>query len=119
MENQPVLYGITTCDTVRKARRWLEGEGIAYRYHDLRKEGLSADDLAVWMRSVGWEALINRAGTTFRKLPDAEKQITNEAEALAVMLAHPTVIKRPVLVQGEKVTLGFKLPVYEALFAQG
>jgi len=118
MTSQPILYGITTCDTVRKARRWLEGEGIAYDYHDLRKDGLSVDDLKAWVGSVGWEILLNRAGTTFRKLPDTEKQITNEAEAVALMLVQPTVIKRPVLVLGEKITIGFKPLVYEEVFAK-
>lgn len=117
MSSVPTLYGITTCDTVRKARRWLEGAGIAYRYHDLRKDGLSTEDLATWLKSVSWEALLNKSGTTFRKLPDAEKQIDTEAQAAALMLAHPTVIKRPVLVRDGVVTLGFKPERYEALFA--
>ena len=117
MSSVPTLYGITTCDTVRKARRWLEGVGVAYRYHDLRKDGLSAEDLAIWVKSAGWEALLNKSGTTFRKLPDAEKQIDTEAQAVALMLGHPTVIKRPVLVRDGVVTLGFMPERYEALFA--
>lgn len=117
MTNDIVLYGITTCDTVRKARKWLEGQGTAFVYHDLRKDGLSEPDLTAWVKAVGWEALLNRSGTTFRKLPDAEKQVTTEAQAVSLMLAHPTVIKRPVLMRSGIVTLGFKPEFYERTFS--
>lgn len=117
MRRELTLCGITTCDTVRKARRWLEEAGIAYRYHDLRKDGLSKEDLASWVKSVGWDALLNKSGTTFRKLPEAEKQIGTEAQAVSLMLEHPTIVKRPVLVRDGVVTLGFKPERYEALFA--
>nr|WP_122039984.1 ArsC family reductase [Asaia bogorensis] len=117
MEQRVTIYGITTCDTVRKARRWLDAEGVAYRYHDLRKDGLSAEELASWVGAVGWEKLLNKSGMTFRKLPEADKQISTEALAMALMLAHPTVIKRPVLVRDGAVTLGFKLELYAAVFA--
>lgn len=117
MTNDIVLYGITTCDTVRKARKWLEGQGTAFVYHDLRKDGLSESDLTAWVKAVGWEALLNRSGTTFRKLPDADKQVTTEAQAVSLMLMHPTVIKRPVLVRGDTVTLGFKPELYEKIFS--
>ncbi len=117
MTNDIVLCGITTCETVRKARKWLEGQGIAFVYHDLRKDGLSEPDLTAWVKAVGWEALLNRSGTTFRKLPDADKQVTTEAQAVSLMLMHPTVIKRPVLVRGDTVTLGFKPELYEKIFS--
>ena len=117
MTNDIVLCGITTCETVRKARKWLEGQGIAFVYHDLRKDGLSEPDLTAWVKAVGWEALLNRSGTTFRKLPDADKQVTTEAQAVSLMLTHPTVIKRPVLVRGDTVTLGFKPELYEKIFS--
>lgn len=113
-----VLYGITTCDTVRKARRWLEANGVDYRYHDLRKDGLKAEDLERWVSAVGWQTLLNRAGTTFRKLPEGEKQVADAAQAIALMTVHPTVIKRPVLVHGGRVTVGYSVPVYEALFTK-
>ncbi|WP_438382616.1 arsenate reductase [Asaia sp. BMEF1] len=117
MTRDIVLYGITTCDTVRKARKWLEGRGVAFIYHDLRKDGLSEADLAVWVKALGWEALVNRSGTTFRKLSDAEKLVASEAQAVSLMLAHPTIIKRPVLVRGGTVTLGFKPELYEKIFS--
>ncbi|WP_025823426.1 ArsC family reductase [Asaia astilbis] len=119
MRSDTVLYGITTCDTVRKAKRWLEEQDISFRYHDLRKDGLSETDLAAWIEAVGWEALINRSGTTFRKLSEAEKGVTSVAEARQLMLTYPTVIKRPVLVRGASVTLGFKPELYGALFTAG
>lgn len=119
MSNDTVLYGITTCDTVRKARRWLEEKGIAFSYHDFRKDGLSESDLVAWMKTLGWEALINRSGTTFRKLSEVEKGVSSAQEAIRLMLSHPTIIKRPVLVRGGAVTLGFKPEVYETLFSPG
>ncbi|CDG38191.1 FIG138056: a glutathione-dependent thiol reductase [Asaia bogorensis] len=117
MEHGVTIYGITTCDTVRKARRWLDAEGVAYRYHDLRKDGLSAEELAAWVKAVGWEKLLNKSGMTFRKLPETDKQVSTEAQAVALMLAHPTVIKRPVLMRDGAVTLGFKPELYAAVFA--
>ncbi|NVN43089.1 ArsC family reductase [Asaia siamensis] len=117
MQNDPVLYGITTCDTVRKARKWLEGQGIGFTYHDFRKDGLSEATLISWVQAVGWEALVNRAGTTFRKLPEPEREVTSEAGAVSLMLAHPTIIKRPVLVREGSITLGFKPELYEKLFS--
>jgi arsenate reductase len=108
------MYGITTCDTVRKARVWLDGHEIAYRFHDFRAEGLEAKRLDGWVSKVGWEKLLNKASTTFRELPDKDKQGLDEKKAKALMLAKPTMIKRPVLEVGDRVLVGFKADVYEA-----
>ncbi|MCV3205017.1 ArsC family reductase [Mesorhizobium sp. YC-39] len=107
------LYGITTCDTVKKARVWLEGHGAAYRFHDYRVEGLEADRLNGWVGKIGWEKLLNKASTTFRELPDKDKQSIDEKKAKALMLAKPTMIKRPVLEIGDHILVGFKADVYE------
>ena len=92
-----ILYGIKNCDTVRKARKWLEAQGIEYTFHDVRSDGLDKKDLSAWVKSVGWEVLLNRRGTTWRQLSDAEKESINEANAIQLKLAKPTLIKRPVL----------------------
>src|SRR3954466_9196871 len=91
------LYGIKNCDTMKKARAWLDGRGVRYAFYDYKAEGVERGALQGWANSVGWEALLNRAGTTFRKLPDAEKSGLTEAKAIALMLALPSMIKRPVL----------------------
>ncbi|AZV23178.1 MAG: ArsC family reductase [Mesorhizobium sp.] len=109
------MYGITTCDTVRKARVWLDGHDVAYRFHDFRAEGLDAKRLDGWVGKVGWEKLLNRGSTTFRELPDNDKQSLDEKKAKALMLAKPTVIKRPVLEVGDRILVGFKADVYEAV----
>ncbi|RUX93584.1 ArsC family reductase [Mesorhizobium sp. M7D.F.Ca.US.004.03.1.1] len=108
------MYGITTCDTVKKARVWLEGHDVAYRFHDFRAEGLDAKRLDGWVGKAGWERLLNKASTTFRELPDKDKQGLDEKKAKALMLAKPTMIKRPVLEVGDRVLVGFKAEVYEA-----
>lgn len=109
------IYGITTCDTVRKARLWLEGHDVAYRFHDFRAEGLDAKRMDGWAGKVGWEKLLNRGSTTFRELLDNDKQSLDEKKAKALMLAKPTVIKRPVLEVGDRILVGFKADVYEAV----
>ena len=91
------IYGIKNCDTMKKARAWLDGHGVAYGFHDYKTEGIAKDKLRQWSDEVGWETLLNRAGTTFRKLPDGDKEGLNEKKALALMLAQPSMIKRPVL----------------------
>ncbi|MCA0003226.1 ArsC family reductase [Mesorhizobium sp. B2-2-4] len=108
------MYGITTCDTIRKARVWLEGHTVAYRFHDYRAEGIEAGRLDGWVRKVGWEKLLNKGSTTFRELPDKDKQSLDEKKAKALMLAKPTMIKRPVLEVGDRILVGFKPDVYEA-----
>ncbi|MDP8920080.1 MAG: ArsC family reductase, partial [Pseudomonadota bacterium] len=91
------LYGIKNCDTMKKARAWLDAKGVAYTFHDYTADGIDRARLEGWARSVGWETLLNRAGTTFRKLPDADKAGLDEGRALALMLDQPSMIKRPVL----------------------
>jgi arsenate reductase len=110
------LYGIKNCDTVRKARQWLEAQGIDYTFHDFRANGLESKDLRAWVKAVGWETLLNRRGTTWRQLPDKDKDGVDEKRAIDLMLAQPTLIKRPVLVHKKITHVGFKPAEYEALF---
>lgn len=107
------MYGITNCDTIKKARVWLEGHGVPYRFHDYRAEGIEAGKLDSWVGKVGWEKLLNKGSTTFRELPEADKQGLDEKKAKALMLAKPTMIKRPVLEVGDTILVGFKPDVYE------
>ena len=106
------IYGIKNCDTMKKARAWLDGHGVAYDFHDYKTAGIARDMLKQWSDEVGWETLLNRAGTTFKKLPDADKDGLNERKALALMEAQPSMIKRPVLDLGGKLLVGFKEDVY-------
>ena len=106
------IYGIKNCDTMKKARAWLDGKGIAYAFHDYKTAGIDKATLEGWVKKAGWETLLNRAGTTFRKLPDADKDGLTEAKAIALMLAQPSMIKRPVLVSGAKLLVGFKPETY-------
>ena len=110
-----VIYGIKNCDTMKKARAWLDGRGIAYAFHDYKTAGIEKARLEEWVAQLGWEVLLNRAGTTFRKLPDAEKEGLTEKKAIALMLAQPSMIKRPVLEQGGKIIAGFRPEQYEKL----
>ncbi len=112
MAKSLTLYGIKNCDTMKKARNWLDEHAISYTFHDYKADGITADSLKAWMKAVGWEVLLNRAGTTFRKLPDAEKTGIDEEKARALMLAQPAMIKRPVLTDGARVTVGFKPELY-------
>lgn len=102
------LYGIPNCDTVKKARTWLDANGIAYAFHDYKKEGADPARLAKWAEAVGWEPLLNRAGTTFRKLDEADRTDVDAAKALALMAAHPSLIKRPVVEYRGGLLVGFK-----------
>ncbi|TPE53016.1 arsenate reductase [Amaricoccus solimangrovi] len=113
------LHGIKTCDTVRKARGWLDARGIAYRFRDYKTEPPGAAELAAWSDRLGWEALLNRKGTTFRKLPEAEKADLDRAKAISLMIAHPSAIRRPLLESGETLRLGFEPEDYAALLAPG
>ncbi|MEA2829832.1 MAG: hypothetical protein QOF22_580 [Bradyrhizobium sp.] len=106
------IYGIKNCDTMKKARVWLDSHGVAYGFHDYKTDGIAKDDLKRWSDELGWETLLNRAGTTFRKLPDSDKEGLNERKALALMLAQPSMIKRPVLDLGSKLLVGFKPEIY-------
>jgi len=109
------FYGIPNCDTVKKARTWLEGKGIAYAFHDYKKEGADKAKLAAWCKAAGWETLLNRAGTMFKKLPDADKTGLDEARAIALMLATPSMIKRPVVEHPKGLLVGFKPDQWEAI----
>src|SRR6195256_6410093 len=106
------LYGIKNCDTMKKARTWLDSHGVAYGFHDYKTEGIDKALLTRWVKEFGWETLLNRAGTTFRKLPDADKGGLNERKAIALMLAQPSMLKRPVLDLGGKLLVGFKPEIY-------
>ena len=110
------VYGIKNCDTMKKARAWLDGHGVAYEVHDDTTAGIAKDMLARWVRAVGWETLLNRAGTTFRKLPDKDKVGLSESKAIALMLAQPSMIKRPVVDMKAKLLVGFKPAEYEKVF---
>lgn len=110
------LYGIRNCDTMKKAWTWLDEHGVAYDFHDYKKAGVDRARLEGWAKVAGWERLLNRAGTTFRKLPQADRQDVDEAKAIALMLAQPSMIKRPVLETGGRLLVGFKPADYEAAF---
>jgi len=108
------VYGIKNCDTIRKARAWLEGRGITYAFHDYKTAGIDAPRLRGWAAELGWEKLLNRAGTTFRKLPDADKEGLDEDKAVALMLDQPSMIKRPVLDLGGRRLVGFDADLWAA-----
>ena len=116
MTKSVTIHGIKNCDTMKKARTWLDGHGIAYAFHDYKTEGVERAALQAWSKAVGWETLLNRAGTTFRKLPDADKTGLTEAKAIALMLAQPSMIKRPVLDVGGHLIVGFKPEIYAKTF---
>jgi len=106
------IYGIKNCDTMKRARAWLDSHGVAYDFHDYKSAGIAKDKLKQWSDRLGWEVLLNRAGTTFRKLPEHEKEGLNEKKALALMLAQPSMIKRPVLEVGGNLLVGFQPEIY-------
>jgi arsenate reductase len=112
----PTIYGIKNCDTMKKARAWLDKHGIAYAFHDYKTAGVARAQLETWCRMVGWETLVNRAGTSFRKLPDKDKNGLDAKKAVALMLAQPSLIKRPVLdLGGDKLLVGFTPELYRPL----
>jgi arsenate reductase (glutaredoxin) len=111
------VYGIPNCDTVKKARGWLDAKGVAYTFHDYKKLGADPAKLAGWAKQAGWEKVLNRAGTTFRKLPEADKQGLDAARAVAVMAAQPRAIKRPVVEYPGGLLVGFKPEEWEAALA--
>ena len=107
------IYGIKNCDTMKKARAWLDKRGVAYAFHDYKTAGIERERLEQWEKKVGWETLLNRAGTTFRKLPDKDKAALSAKKAMALMLAQPSMIKRPVLdLGGGKLLVGFQPELY-------
>jgi arsenate reductase (glutaredoxin) len=114
------IYGIKNCETMKKARAWLDKRGVDYAFHDYKTEGIEPERLERWSKKVGWETLLNRAGTTFRKLPDKDKNGLSEKKALALMLAQPSMIKRPVLdLGGSKLLVGFTPERYGEAVAPG
>jgi arsenate reductase (glutaredoxin) len=121
MENRSVpitIYGIKNCDTMKKARAWLEKHGVEYAFHDYKAAGIERERLARWEKKVGWETLLNRSGTTFHKLPDKDKSGLDAEKAMALMLREPSMIKRPVLeLGGGKVLVGFQPELYASSIA--
>ena len=113
------VYGIKNCDTMKKARAWLGSNGVQYEFHDYKASGVDADVLQRWAGEVGWEVLLNRAGTTFRKLSDEQKTGLNERKAIGLMVAQPSMIKRPVLQKGRKLLVGFDPAVYKKELTPG
>ena len=111
------IYGIKACDTMQKARRWLDEQGVAYQFHDYKAVGVTPALLEAWSDQVGWEVLLNRAGTTFRKLSDADRIDLTRPKAVSLMLAQPSMIKRPVLDRAGNLIVGFKPEIYASTLA--
>ncbi len=111
-----ILYGINNCDTIRKARQWLDERAIAYEFHDFRQDGLNPVQLRAWVDELGWDKLINRRGTTWRNLPEITRNTMDETLALAVMEDQPRIIKRPLLDLGTRRVLGFDAEQWQTLF---
>jgi arsenate reductase (glutaredoxin) len=116
MAKAVTIYGIKNCDTMKKARAWLDKRGVAYEFHDYKSAGIERGMLEGWARDAGWEVLLNRAGMTFRKLPEKDREGLTEKRAIALMAAQPSMIKRPVLDVGGKLLVGFKPDQYEKTF---
>ncbi len=110
-----ILYGIKNCDTMKKARAWLDSNGVSYEFHDYKVSGVNRETLERWAKVVGWETLLNRAGTTFRKLPEQQKVNLTQDKAIELMLEQPSMIKRPVLERGKTLLVGFSPEKYAAL----
>lgn len=111
-----ILYGIKACDTMKKARGWLDEQAIEYRFHDYKIAGIDREQLTRWCQEHGWQVVLNRAGTTFRKLSDEQKADLDQTRAVELMLAQPSMIKRPVLQLGDRTLVGFKPDTYAAAF---
>jgi Spx/MgsR family transcriptional regulator len=111
------IYGIKNCDTMKKAFTWLGTHGVAYDFHDYKTAGVTTAQLAKWCDAAGWQTVLNRAGTTFRKLGDADKQRLTQDKAISLMVAQPSMIKRPVLEADGKIEIGFRPERYATLFA--
>ena len=116
MAKQVTIYGIKNCDTMKKARAWLDAAGVKYSFHDYKTAGIDKAHLERWSKDAGWETLLNRAGTTFRKLPDTDKEGLTAAKAIKLMIEQPSMIKRPVLEAGKTLLVGFKPEDYKAAF---
>jgi arsenate reductase len=116
MAKTVAVYGIKACDTMKKARAWLDAKGIAYTFHDYKADGIDRATLEGWVERLGWEVVLNRAGTTFRALPDSDKTGLTAAKAVGLMVKQPSMIKRPMLVAGRDLVAGFKPDIYAATF---
>lgn len=112
-----MMYGISNCDTIKKARQWLAEHEISYTFHDYRKDGLALEQIAAWCEELGWESLLNKRGTTWRKLDQSVRDNVDAHSAAALLLEHPAMIKRPLLVSDSGKLLGFKPDQYEAFFS--
>lgn len=112
------LYGLKVCDTTRAARKWLAARGIGYDFHDVREDGLSRKLVEGWVRQLGWERVLNKSSTTWRGLPEAEKTDLDSKRAVDLLMAHSTLVKRPVLDREGELTLGFRPAVYAGLFGE-
>ena len=117
MPKMVTVHGLKTCDTTRAARRWLDARGVIYTFHDVREDGLTQAQVDGWVKQLGWEKVLNKASTTWRELPESEKSGLDSRKAIALLLAHPTLVKRPLLDRGGKLSLGFKPADYATLFA--
>jgi arsenate reductase len=109
------LFGIPNCDSCKKARRWLESNDIDYEFHDVRVDGLTHKDIQHWLKSAEWEKLLNTRSTTWRNLPEAERAIVDKKNVVPLLVKHPTLVKRPVLENGDRVTVGFSVDQYSDL----
>lgn len=119
MTDGVIVYGIDSCDQVRKARAWLRAQGVAFRFHDFRADGLDAALLSRWMGHLPWDALLNRKGLSWRQLDAARRAaVVDQASAAELMLANPTLVKRPVLEAADRIVVGFSEPIYRNLFAE-
>lgn len=116
MPSHVTLYGLATCDTTRAARKWLDRQGVAHAFHDVRADGLNRAMVAGWVKQLGWEKVLNKASTTWRELPEEAKAGLDDKSAVALLLVHPTLVKRPVLDRGGSLSLGFKPAAYAELF---
>jgi arsenate reductase len=117
MPKMVTLHGLKTCDTTRAARRWLDARGVIYAFHDVREDGLTKAQVESWVKQLGWEKVLNKTSTTWRELPDSEKSGVDAKKAVALLLAHPALVKRPLLDRDGEVSVGFKPADYAALFA--
>lgn len=116
-DSLPVMYGIANCDTIRKARNWLKSNDIDYQFHDYKKNGTDIQQLTDWVLQLGWQQLINKRGTTWRKLAEDTRSSMNDQLSIQLMTENPSIIKRPLLVTGNKIILGFKENIYQQEFA--
>lgn len=115
VEKSITIYGIKNCDTMKKARAWLAAHGVAHTFHDYKKEGVERQLLERWCDAAGWEALLNRRGTTWRRLAEAEREGVDRERAVALMAANPSLIRRPVLMMGDTIEIGFSEERYRAM----